>query len=152
MTSGSQAGYRTYETVFGQRTAVVGRTHDVTGTMHIVGSTVQSTRVVVNMKTVTCNCVHDVAFHNQLMETNTYPTSTFVLTRPIVLPSIPADGVVISVPVTGNFTMKGRTHEQTFQLSARRDAGRLHRRARLNPLPQRRLRNTGPERDGSLRR
>jgi polyisoprenoid-binding protein YceI len=120
----SQAGYSIDDTVMGQSTRVVGRTSDVTGTMALAGTTVTATHVVVNMQTVTCHCVHDVKYR-QLLETDKYPTSTFDLTKPIVLPSIPAQGVVITVPVTGNFTIHGVTRSVNFTMKATRTGARV---------------------------
>jgi polyisoprenoid-binding protein YceI len=123
--SGSQAGYRIDETVFGQTTAVVGRTSEVTGTMTIAGTTVTAARVVVNMQSVTCGCVHDVAYQTTLMDTARYPTSTFVLTQPIDLGTLPPQDAVVNVPVVGDFTIHGVTHQTEFDLAARLDGGRI---------------------------
>jgi polyisoprenoid-binding protein YceI len=121
---GSQARYHIDDTVMGQTSEVVGSTPDVSGTMKVAGSAVTAARVVVNMQTVTCNCVHDDKYH-QMLETDMYPTSTFDLTHPILLAAIPAEGQVITVPVTGNFTIHGVSREVTFNLAALRQAGRI---------------------------
>jgi polyisoprenoid-binding protein YceI len=121
---GTQARYHVDDNVMGQTSEVVGSTPDVTGTMTIVNSTVATTRVVVNMQTVTCNCVHDSKYHDML-DTDVYPTSTFELTHPLVLAAIPAEGEVINVGVTGNFTIHGVTREVSFTLAAVRQAGRV---------------------------
>lgn len=121
---GTQARYRINDNVMGQTSEVVGTTPDVTGTMRIEGTTVTAAKVVVNMQTVTCNCVHDPKYHDML-DTDVYPTSSFELTRPIALGSIPAEGQVVRTPVTGNFTIHGVTREVTFSLDAVRQAGRV---------------------------
>ena len=76
------------------------------------------------MQTVTCNCVHDSKYH-EMLETDKYPTSTFDLTNPIDLGAMPADGEVITVPVTGNFTIHGATRSVSFTLSAVHESGRI---------------------------
>jgi polyisoprenoid-binding protein YceI len=121
---GTQARYHVDDNVMGQTSEVVGSTPDVSGTMKIVGTAVTTAHVVVNMQTVTCNCVHDSKYH-QMLETDTYPTSTFELTSPIVLPSVPPEGQVINVSATGNFTIHGVTRQVTFALAALRQAGRV---------------------------
>jgi polyisoprenoid-binding protein YceI len=121
---GTQARYRINDNVMGQTSEVVGTTPDVTGTMRIEGATVTAAKVVVNMQTVTCNCVHDSKYHDML-DTDVYPTSSFELTRPIALGAIPAEGQVIHTPVTGNFTIHGVTREVSFALDAVRQAGRV---------------------------
>jgi len=122
--SGSQARYGIDDTAMGQTSHVVGQTHEVSGTARIVGYTVTSADVVVNMQSVTCGCVHDVKYQ-QMLDTSMYPTSTFVLTSPISLASIPAPGAVITVPVTGNFTIHGVTRSVTFSLEATRIGPRI---------------------------
>lgn len=121
---GTEARYGIDDTAMGQTSHVVGRTHLVSGVTEIVGYTVTSTRVVVDMQSVTCQCVHDSKYR-QMLETSKYPTSTFVLTRPVALSVIPATGAVIDVPVTGNFTIHGVTRPTTFTLKATRIGPRI---------------------------
>lgn len=121
---GTQARYRVDDTVMGQTEEVVGTTPDVTGTMTIVDKTVTAVTIVVNMQTVSCKCQHDSKYHDML-DTDVYPTSTFELTRPIELASVPPDGQIINVPVTGNFTIHGVTRQVDFTLAALRQAGRI---------------------------
>ena len=122
--TGSEARYGIDDTAMGQTSRVVGRTQDVSGSTHIVGSTVETAKVVVNMQTVSCHCVHDGKYR-QMLETSKYPTSTFDLTRPIVLATIPAPNQVVTVPVTGNFTIHGVTHSTTFSMKATRIGPRI---------------------------
>jgi polyisoprenoid-binding protein YceI len=121
---GSQARYHVNDNVMGQTSEVVGSTPDVSGAMAIVGSSVTTARVVVNMQTVTCNCVHDSKYRD-LLDTDVYPTSMFELTQPIPLASIPPDGEVVNVPVRGNFTIHGVTRDVSFTLDALRQGGRI---------------------------
>ncbi|MHB8465396.1 MAG: YceI family protein [Acidimicrobiales bacterium] len=122
--TGTEARYGINDNAMGQTTRVVGRTHDVSGAVQIVGYTVTSAKVIVNMQTVTCQCVHD-AKYRQMLETSKYPTSMFVLTAPVSLPSIPAPGAVIAVPITGDFTIHGVTRATTFSLKATRIGPRI---------------------------
>ncbi|NUS42942.1 MAG: YceI family protein [Mycobacteriaceae bacterium] len=117
--SGTEARYGIDDTLLGQTTRVVGRTNSVSGTAAIDGLTVTSARVVVNMQSVHCSCMHDPMYHNML-ETPKYPSSVFTLTSPIVLPNEPAAGAVITVPVTGTFSIHGNTRQVSFQLQATR--------------------------------
>ena len=59
------------------------------------------------------------------MDTNTYPTSDFVLTEPITLERIPPDGEVLEISATGEFTIHGTTRSVTFPIQARRNGGRI---------------------------
>jgi polyisoprenoid-binding protein YceI len=120
--AGSEARYGIDDTIIGSRTRVVGRTQQVTGSMTIAGQTVTATKVVVDMRSVRCGCVHDQKYQD-LLDTQQYPTSQFVLTTPIPIASIPADGVVVRIPVTGQLTIHGRTRTQSFPISAARRNG-----------------------------
>ncbi|HZN14157.1 MAG TPA: YceI family protein [Acidimicrobiales bacterium] len=121
---GTQARYHIDDTVMGQTTHVVGSTPDVTGSMKIAGTTVTEARVVVNMQTVTCHCMHDSKYRD-LLDVDVYPTSTFNLTQPIALSAIPPEGQQVNIPVTGSFTIHGVTRQVKFTLAALRQAGRI---------------------------
>ena len=121
---GSQARYGIDDTVLGQSSRVVGSTSDVSGSMQITGTTVTAVRVVVDMAAVRCGCVHD-AMYPRLLETGRYPTATFNLSSPIDLGAVPTPGTVISVPVTGSFTIHGVTRTTSFTLQATDINGRI---------------------------
>jgi polyisoprenoid-binding protein YceI len=121
---GTEVRYNIDDTVMGQTSKVVGRTSQVSGTMQVADQTVTAVQVIVDMRTVSCGCVHDSKYHD-LMDTDQYPTSSFVLTTPIALSSIPAEGAVIKVPVTGRFTIHGTTRTVSFTLSALRRSGTI---------------------------
>jgi len=124
VSQGTEARYNIDDTILGQTQRVVGRTSHVSGAMEVVGSTVTTANIVVNMRTVVCSCVHDSKYQDML-DIDQHPYSTFDLTTPITLPDLPAEGVVIEVPVTGIFTIHGVTREVSFTLSALREAGRI---------------------------
>ena len=121
---GTQARYGVDDTVMGQTSRVVGATPDVTGSIHIQDLTVTATRIVVNMQTVMCNCMHDTKYR-QMLEVDKYPTSQFDLTQPIALAQIPPDGQIVNVPVTGTFTIHGVTRPVSYTLQALRQGGRI---------------------------
>src|SRR2546430_4222563 len=52
VTSGSQAGYRVQEVLFGQNNTAVGRTSDLTGTITVTNGAVTAGSFTVNMATV----------------------------------------------------------------------------------------------------
>lgn len=126
VTSGSQAGYRVGEILFGQNAVAVGRTEDVTGQIAIAGTTVTSGSFTVDMTTVASDeSRRDGQFRGRIMDVATYPTSTFALTRPIELASVPADGVEVDVRATGRLTLRGTTRDITVDLTAQRSGGTL---------------------------
>ncbi len=126
VTTGSQAGYRVKEVLFGQDAEAVGRTDGVTGTLEIAGTTVTATEVVVDMTTVTSDeSRRDGQFQGRIMDTATHPTATFALTEPIELGSVPADGEEVTHTVTGDLTLRGVTKSVTFDLTARRNGASI---------------------------
>jgi polyisoprenoid-binding protein YceI len=121
VTTGSQAGYRVQEILFGQSHTAVGRTSAVTGNMTISTTTVTAGRFSVDLTKVSSDeSLRDEQFQGRIMDTATYPTATFVLTRPISLGTVPAQGVEITQQATGTLTMHGVTRTVTFRLTARR--------------------------------
>jgi polyisoprenoid-binding protein YceI len=121
VTTGSQAGYRIKETLFGQSNTAVGRTSAVTGTITLNGTTVSAGAFSVDMTKVSSDrSQRDGQFQGRIMDTATYPTATLTLTKPILLSTLPADGVQVTATATGNLMMHGTTKSVTFQVIARR--------------------------------
>jgi polyisoprenoid-binding protein YceI len=126
ITDGTTAGYRVSETLFGQKAEAVGRTSKVTGSLTIAGTTVTKATYVVDMASVTSpESQRDGQFKGRIMETSTFPTSTFELTKSIELGSIPEAGKKIQVTATGNLTLHGKTREVVFPLEAVLDGSRI---------------------------
>lgn len=126
VTGGSQAGYRIQEVLFGQSNTAVGRTSAVTGSITITGATVGAGNFSVDMTQVTSDeSERDGQFQNRIMDTATYPTASFVLTKAIQLGTLPADGVQTTATATGTLTMHGATKSITFQVSARRSGATI---------------------------
>jgi polyisoprenoid-binding protein YceI len=125
-TSGSQAGYRVKEVLFGQNTEAVGRTTGVTGSLAISGTTVSAAQVTVDMTTVASDeGRRDNQFRGRIMDVADYPTATFKLTKPIDLGTLPADGRQVTVPASGALTLRGTTKTVTVNLAARRNGEHL---------------------------
>jgi polyisoprenoid-binding protein YceI len=121
--AGSIAGFRVDEVLLGQHTTAVGRTGDVTGTFTLHGSTVSDGSFTVDMRTVRSDHgLHDRAFRD-ILETQQLPTATFVMTAPIELGAIPAEGTITKVTATGNLTLKGSTNAVEVPLRVRRSRG-----------------------------
>ena len=124
--TGSQAGYRVKEVLFGQSHEAVGRTSSVTGQIAISGSTVDAGPFTVDLTTVTSDQNRrDRQFQGRVMNTAAYPTATFKVSQPIELKSLPADNVTTTVDVPGELTMHGTTRPVTIHVSARRAASKI---------------------------
>lgn len=124
--SGSQVGYRVDEVLFGQDATAVGRTDKVTGSLTIAGSRVTAATFTVDMASVKSDqSRRDNQYRGRIMDVATYPTSTFTLTEPIDLGSVPAEGRTITAKATGDLTLRGVTKRVTFEVKARRTGGRI---------------------------
>lgn len=118
---GSQVGYRVNEVVFGQDNVAVGRTGTVTGTIEVSGTTVKAASFTVDMTTFKSDqSRRDNQFQGRIMDTATYPTSTFKLTDPIEVASIPAEGIETKVTAKGELTLRGTTKTVTVAITGRR--------------------------------
>jgi polyisoprenoid-binding protein YceI len=117
----SIVGYRIDETIFGQSNVAVGRTQSITGSLTIAGSKVTSAKFTVDMTTVRSDEVRrDEQFDGRIMEVAAYPTSTFELTHPIDLGTIPTDGATGSYRATGELTLHGVTKTVSFTVQVGR--------------------------------
>jgi polyisoprenoid-binding protein YceI len=126
VTTGSQAGYRVTEVLFGQNNTAVGRTSSVTGTITIEGTNVTAGSFRVDLTTVKSDrSQRDDQFQGRIMDTASYPTATLTLTRPLQLGTLPADGVTVTEQATGNLTLRGTTRAVTFQVTARRSGSTI---------------------------
>jgi polyisoprenoid-binding protein YceI len=125
--SGSQAGYRVKEVLFGQSADAVGRTNNVTGTITIAGSRVTAGSFTVDMNSVTSSeSRRDSQFRGRIMNTATYPTATFALTAPIDLgSSLPADGATVKATAKGKLTLHGATRDVSVPVEARRSGSTI---------------------------
>ena len=125
-TNASVVGYRVKEVLFGQDNEAAGRTNAVTGDLTIAGTTVDTAKFTVDMTKVTSDSgQRDGQFRGRIMETSQFPTSTFELTQPIQLPSIPANLQEISATATGKLTLHGVTKDVTVDLKARLNGSNL---------------------------
>jgi polyisoprenoid-binding protein YceI len=120
--SGSQAGYRVNEILFGQTSQAVGRTSAVTGQLVLTGTQVRSGSFSVDLTKVTSDKQQrDAQFQSRIMDTASYPTATFKLVQPITLGSIPANGATVKATANGQLTLRGTTRPVAFDVTARRN-------------------------------
>jgi polyisoprenoid-binding protein YceI len=121
VTGDSQVGYRVDEVLFGSHATAVGRTGKVTGSLTVAGTKVTAATFTVDMASVSSDRERrDGQYRDRIMETGTYPTSSFTLTQPIDLGAVPASGATVTARATGKLTLHGQTKDVTFDLKARR--------------------------------
>jgi polyisoprenoid-binding protein YceI len=123
--SGSFVGYRVQEELasIGAQEAV-GRTPDVTGGLTIAATTITAVDVTADLTTLQSDDDRrDGQLRRQGIETGTFPTSTFHLTSPIDLGSVPAEAATLSVTATGELNLHGETRTVEVPLRARLSGG-----------------------------
>jgi polyisoprenoid-binding protein YceI len=117
--AGSIVGYRVNEVLLGQKNIAAGRTSSITGSIAVEGKTVRSGSFTVDMTTIRSNrSMRDNQFNGRVMQTSTYPMSTFAFADPIELGSIPASGVKKTLPAKGKLTLHGVTKTVSFNVTA----------------------------------
>jgi len=119
--SGSFVGYRVTEELVGIGTSTaVGRTPDVTGSLTLAGSTITDATFEADLTTLQSDSgMRDGQLGRQGLETDTYPTATFVLAEPIELEAVPADGATIEATAVGDLTLHGVAKRVEIPLEAR---------------------------------
>lgn len=118
--SSTWAGYRFDEELanVGANTAV-GRTPEVTGTMTVEGEQVTAVDIEVDLTTLESdNDTRDNALGSRGLESNEYPTATFSLTSPVEVPDDVVAGETVTVPATGDLTIRDITNEVTVDIEA----------------------------------
>ncbi len=118
---GSSAGYRVDEVLNGADVTVAGTTDRVTGQVVIEGGDLTSGEVVVDVASVSTDSGRrDDYFRGTVMDVGTHPTATFAIRGPVDLPEL--SGTPVTVPVTGDLTLRGTTRQVQADLAVVRTA------------------------------
>jgi polyisoprenoid-binding protein YceI len=114
--AGSSAGYRVHEVLNGADVTVAGTTDQVTGTVVITGGDLADADVTVDVASIaTDSRQRDSYFRGNVMDVDANPTATFAVTQPADLPEL--TGTPVTVPVTGELTLKGVTQQVQTEIS-----------------------------------
>jgi len=123
---GSTAGYRVREKLAAlpAKSDAVGRTPAVTGTVRVDGSgtalTATEARFEADLTKLTSDeSRRDNRIRTDGLQTNQFPTATFVSTRPIPLPAETASGQAVKASAEGDLTIHGVTKRVTIPLDVR---------------------------------
>lgn len=118
--SGSWVGYRVQEELVGVGgTTAVGRTPDVTGSLTILGTTVTEASFEADLATLRSDeSMRDGQLGRQGIQTDRFPTATFVLAEPIELGTLPGLGQDVAVDAVGDLTIHGVTKRVSIPLHA----------------------------------
>lgn len=125
-TDASVLRYRVKESINGFDTEGVGESNAITGALTIEGTSVTTADFTVDMTTFQSDeSRRDGQFNGRIMAVDEFPTGTFVLTAPIELGSIPAEGEQITATATGDLTLRGVTQSVTFDVTAQLENGKI---------------------------
>jgi polyisoprenoid-binding protein YceI len=113
---GSSAGYRVHEVLNGADVAVAGTTDQVTGSVVVAGGDLTDADVTVDVASIVTDIrQRDSYFRGNVMDVDAHPTATFAATQLVDLPEV--TGTPVTVPVTGELTLKGVTRQVQTELS-----------------------------------
>lgn len=117
-------GYRINEVFTGGRDfEAVGRTPAVTGTFTGAGTVIEAVEIAAELSELASDSSSRDGQVRRVLNTSEFPTGTFVLTAPIDVGSIPAEGETVRVDATGDLTINGVTQTVTFPLDAAIQSG-----------------------------
>ena len=118
--SGSWVGYRVQEELVGVGgTEAVGRTPDVSGSISLTGTTLGAADLTADLTTLRSDIsMRDGQLGRQGIQTDQFPTATFVLTEPIDIGTIPEEGTAIETTAVGDLTIHGVTQKVAIPLAA----------------------------------
>lgn len=113
----SFVGYRVQEELAGiGSTTAVGRTQGLTGSLTFDGDAITKVGVTADLMALTSDkSMRDNALRMQALDTSRYPAATFVLTSPIRIDEIPAEGETVTQSITGDLTLHGVTRTISLQ-------------------------------------
>ena len=130
--AGSEAGYRVREKLsrLPAKSDAVGRTTAVSGGMTVAASgdhlVARDLRVEVDVsKLQSDESRRDNRIRTDGLETDRFPTATFVSTGEVVAPTDATSGSAFKVDVTGDLTLHGVTRRVTIPVEARLDGTSL---------------------------
>ena len=116
VTTGSEAGYRVREQLANlpAESDAVGRTNDVTGSITLVaaGDGAQLTEGTIEIDTTTIASDEDRRdnrMRSEGLQTDQFPTATFVITSPVDIPAAALAGSATDVTLVGDLTLHGVT-------------------------------------------
>jgi polyisoprenoid-binding protein YceI len=125
--SSSFVGYRVQEQLarIGANTAV-GRTSAVTATMTFDGAAITKLQVSADLsKLKSDESLRDQQLQNQALETRRFPNATFVLTSPVSVGSVPAEGQTITKTIEGDLTLHGVTRRISLEVQGQMKGGQV---------------------------
>jgi polyisoprenoid-binding protein YceI len=121
----SFVGYRVAEQLVNVgATTAVGRTPKVSGSLTVSGTTITAATITADLTALQSDrSMRDGQLHSQAIETDEYPTATFVLAAPIQLDHLPAEGETVSATAVGDLTLHGVMKRVSIPVQAKLSNG-----------------------------
>lgn len=112
--AGSQAGYRLNEVLQGENVTVRGLTDKVSGSITVADSVLNAGKISVDLASISTDSDRrDAYFRDTALQTATFPTAEFTLTKPVTLPSGTGE-----IELTGDLNIHGVTKSVTGKAQA----------------------------------
>ena len=123
----SFAGYRVKEDLAGTgANTAVGRTQNVSGSLTINGTAITAMQVSADMTTLQSDdSRRDERLRTDGLQTDRFPTASFILTKPIEVGSVPKDGQTIQAVAVGDLTLHGVTPSVEVSIQAQRNGNEI---------------------------
>jgi polyisoprenoid-binding protein YceI len=108
--------------LFGNSVVTVGQTSDVAGRFQLSAQdgqpVIEMSELTVDLRTLASdNNIRDMAIRRQWLESDKYPTATFVATSVEGLPADAVQGQAYTFEVSGDLTIRDITNPATFQVT-----------------------------------
>lgn len=118
----SQAGYRADQALLWETVTVSGRTTGVTGSLTVVGGSLQSATFAVEVASIQSpHHGRDNKFRSQdVMDTGKFATAQLKIADPVDLSAVPDDGAPASMQIAAALTLKGVTRQAAVRLDVQR--------------------------------
>jgi polyisoprenoid-binding protein YceI len=122
----SNASYEVQEQFLSQNlpNQAIGKTNSSSGGFLVRlndSPAITALKITVDLKSLTSDSSRrDDAIRSQWLESNTYPDATFVVKQEQAIPSNYGNGQTISFKLTGDMTMHGKTHSETFNMQGKK--------------------------------
>ena len=115
---GSFVGFRVNEELTIGSATAVGRTGDVAGSLLIDGTTVTDVTIEADLSQLVTNDSRRDRAARDALDTDQFPTATFVQTQPLEIPADAATGGPVSVTAVGELTIHGVTRPSEVPIEA----------------------------------
>ncbi len=132
VTTGSEAGYRVRERLasLDAESDAVGRTSDVTGSITVAetagGAQLTAGEIAIDTTTITSDeDRRDNRLRTEGLQTDQFPTASFVLTQPVDVPAAAVAGTATDVILVGDLTLHGVTKSVEIPAQAQLTNGQI---------------------------